>query len=513
MRTKLWTSLLVALTMIIGSFASAQSSKLPTDARFDRPLKIDVRQAGIPLGEYLKLIGTAVGLNVVTQGVDDKAVVNYDFSGKPFRQVWELVVSLNGLDYEMQPNDVIIVGPPSVINLIRKPAAVAATGPGIQRIAYEIQGDPNVMADLIKKEFEGVVVSVIPNSKSLIVSANAEQHTQIRDLLKQVDRPATVLAGVNVVRRVYPLSNTDAVKLAKALQESTDGVVQTDTGATQTTLPGQTGTAATPAAATAASGQQSSKIKIVAEEGSNSLIITGPAEQVKDILDMLPSLDRSQSLVNVNIRMQEITDSAGRDLGIDWSGGIGNFSMNILNGTIRALFDATKSLAGLNIGAALTALETQKLTRRIDDTTLTVLNNGQAKLKRGGRIELNIPGGGGQSISKTLEYGVLITAKPQVSPDGTIRLTLNADVSNLVDPTNININRIDFENRSEETTVSLRPGQSLLLGSLLQTSSSNITQGVPVLSAIPLVGELFKKRSTSANQLQLLVILSANIVK
>jgi type II secretory pathway component GspD/PulD (secretin) len=51
------------------------------------------------------------------------------------------------------------------------------------------------------------------------------------------------------------------------------------------------------------------------------------------------------------------------------------------------------------------------------------------------------------------------------------------------------------------------------MGSLLATSKDSTDQGIPVLSSIPLIGDLFKKTSSSSDQTQLLIVVTANIIK
>jgi type II secretory pathway component GspD/PulD (secretin) len=59
----------------------------------------------------------------------------------------------------------------------------------------------------------------------------------------------------------------------------------------------------------------------------------------------------------------------------------------------------------------------------------------------------------------------------------------------------------------------MQSGQTVLLGSLLATTQDESTTGIPLLSAIPLIGDLFKTRKTNDRQTQLLIVVTANIIK
>lgn len=160
--TKLHRILLLALTVLgfgLGANGFAQgATKLPAGARFDAPVTVEMPSGGLRLETYLRALATSVKLTVIAQGIPD-TTVSYDFSGKPFRQVWELVIALNQLDFELQPNDVIIVGPPSVISLLRPapvtpppppPPPVQTQEPARERRAYLVKSDLGTIQDLLK---------------------------------------------------------------------------------------------------------------------------------------------------------------------------------------------------------------------------------------------------------------------------------------------------------------------------------------------------------------------------
>jgi type IV pilus assembly protein PilQ len=143
---------------------------------------------------------------------------------------------------------------------------------------------------------------------------------------------------------------------------------------------------------------------------------------------------------------------------------------------------------------------------------LTVLNNGTGSIRSGGRIELNIPSTP-QNINKTLTFGVKIDVSPTIAADGSITLDLNAEVSSVQNAANPDPNRIDFTDNVAKSVVRMKSGQTLLLGSLLATTQDVTTTGVPILSAIPLLGDLFKTTKTTDDQKQLLVVITADIIK
>jgi type II secretory pathway component GspD/PulD (secretin) len=558
------------------------ASQLPGDARFDQKKTVDLPPLDLEM--YLKTLGSTVGLQVIGTNLPGiqvslkfkdvpfrqiwnnvLAIYNLDF----ILQSNDLViVGTKEAIAALKPQPPVVVAPPVVeptqeirtytvksdvtairslletqipsikVSTVGNKLVVTATAAQHTRIegllkdldiapaaqpveskpeirTYNIKSDITAIRSLIEAQFPGIKVSNVGNR--LVVTATADQHTRIAALLADADvaPPApTPVAAVAIKTQTIPLSYAKAAKLADVLQKVVNGSVvstSSDTNtaqATSTTLPGATTNAPL------------TGVSVIADETSNSLIISGPATVVDRLLAIIPNLDKPQQLVNVGVRIQEISDAAGRNLGIDWSFGVGNFSGSIISGALNFVLDATRSLAGLNIGAALNALETQRLSKRVNDSTLTVLNNGTGNVKVGGRIEITSQTSSGSGstatsglASRTIPYGVEIQVTPSIAADGNITLETTASVSSVLNPNSTAFERIDFIDRSAKSTVRMRDGQTMLLGSLLQTIEDTSSSGIPFISSIPLLGDAFKKTNSSSEQTQVLIVVTVNVIK
>ena len=179
------------------------------------------------------------------------------------------------------------------------------------------------------------------------------------------------------------------------------------------------------------------------------------------------------------------------------------------------MFNAQKAVSGLNIGAVLDTLETQGLSRRVDDSNLTMLNNSPGKINVGGRIELTFASLDGDIQTRTLEYGVIIEVTPRISSDGRVILEISAEVSDLAVPLADGgiPQRIDFTTREVTSTVTLEPGQTVLLGGLLQNALSTTRSKTPILGSIPIIGSLFSTTNTEEEDTELLLIVSAMVIE
>ncbi len=519
--TKLRNVLLVAFfalsSLVTPAFAQQRiaGDRFPADPRFDQLVTVDIPSTGMDLAQYLRELASLVKLQATTEGVAAKNV-GYNFKSIPFRQVWSLVTSLNNLDYELLPNDVVVVGPAEVVQKFRPAAPVQVTptqtAPAAVLVVktYDIKSNPDNISKALSAQFPSIKIVPVAGTNKVVITATSDQHTDITNLLAQIDL-ATAQAPTDtsrVVQQFYTVSYGKASRIADVIRQLLTGPV-TQTNAAQGTTTTQ-GVAAPNSTVI----QPTPNLSVVADDSSNTLIIRGPEASVASLLALLPQLDRPQQLVNIGVRIQETADSASRNLGVNWTFNAGSMSGSIVGGLLNFVADSTFPLGALNLRAALDALETQGLSRRINDSTLTVVNNGTGSIRSGGRLELTIPAGGNApAVQRTLTFGVKVDVSPTVAADGNITIDVGAEVSSVQNLQAITPDRVTFIDNATKSTVRLKAGQTLLLGSLLSTSQDSTTSGVPILSSIPLLGDLFKTTKISDDQKQLLIVITADIIK
>ena len=109
------------------------------------------------------------------------------------------------------------------------------------------------------------------------------------------------------------------------------------------------------------------------------------------------------------------------------------------------------------------------------------------------------------------DVGLTLTVTPQITRDDTVRLEINQEVSNLTNAASAAGGEITSK-RELSTNVLVRDGHVIMLGGLLENGSGSVNQRVPGLSELPLLGRLFKGRSTNQNQRILLVMLRPRIL-
>ncbi|WP_420595645.1 secretin N-terminal domain-containing protein [Deinococcus sp.] len=432
----------------------------------------------------------------------------------------------------------------ALLSQVDKPAQLQA-GPDIQQAVYPVKGDQKDIATLLGAQYPSLKVTPVGTTGQLVLNGQREQVDAALALLGSVDK--AVASGDAIEQKVFQLINASADELKNVLQDTLERditapaapalvpttAIDANGNATTIVTPNPALPAATTPTTTADSTRPAANAAIIiADKRTNTLIVRGTASQVEQVAALIPSLDQVVPQINVQVRIQEITEDAARTLGLNWKVGFGGFNISSGATGLAASFDPTRALVGgFNLLPTLSALERQTQTKRIYDGSVT-MQSGQrslnasgstanassgaaASIKSGGRLELNIPSVSG-NITKQIDYGInLDFFNPQVSPDGTITLRVRGQVSQpktaITGATLPNL--LDFSNSEAQSIITFKSGQTLLMSGLLGTNETNTTSGVPFLSSLPIIGPAFGEKATSKIQSQLMVVITGTVVK
>jgi pilus assembly protein CpaC len=111
-------------------------------------------------------------------------------------------------------------------------------------------------------------------------------------------------------------------------------------------------------------------------------------------------------------------------------------------------------------------------------------------------------------------FGVIITMRPTVSGDNTILLQIRADITQPDRTFEINLGGalIPGETvRSVDTTINVRPGDTVIMGGLMTNDKRQSTSKVPILGDLPIIGSLFRSRRFENNETELAIFMTPRI--
>ena len=273
---------------------------------------------------------------------------------------------------------------------------------------------------------------------------------------------------------------------------------------------------------------EGAEVRVVADEENNSLMIYSTGMQYKTIKAAVEKLDVPPTQVLIEASIVEVTLNDALKYGLEWTfnnqlggsdySGIGvisdgNFNFGGAEGAVAQLaqgFSYTVS-GGNGVVAVLKALATESLVNVISTPSVMVLDNNVATIQVGDQVPINsgstiAPGGNTIQNVSYKDTGVQLTVRPSVNAGGLVTLDV---LQTVTDVGNIDVtgNR-RFLERSIESRVAVRSGESVVLGGLIRENAANNENGVPWLHKAPIIGPLFGTTEKTRDRTELLVILT-----
>ena len=304
------------------------------------------------------------------------------------------------------------------------------------------------------------------------------------------------------------------------------------------------------------SNQPSTGGQIQADPTTNSLIITAPEPLYRQLRTVIDQLDGRRAQVLVESLIVEVTASKLAEFGIQWQGILGKqgdgtvgvigtnsgqAGANILNITAAL---ATRNVAGLTgtgglgngmnvglapringqyyLGALANFLQNSGDANVLSTPNLMTLDNEEARIIIGDNVPFvtgsyaNTGGNGSVNPFQTVErkdVGLMLKVRPQISENGTVKMSIYQEVSKIDRSTLGNANGPTTSKRSIESNVVVDDGNIIVIGGLLEDSYSQGQDKVPVMGDLPVVGGLFRSETRSRNKTNLMVFLRPVVVR
>jgi general secretion pathway protein D len=439
-----------------------------------------------------------------------------------------------------------------------------ATGVEVLRLRHAIAGDLAPMVQRLiesgaaaapaaqgqsDNSFKTTVIPEVRTNSLIVRAANPARLALVRSLVDQLDQPSASGAGAasGNIHVVY-LKNADATKLATTLRAAIAGEARSGAAASSTTLgnPAAAGAGAT-AGGASPSAQPSTGGQIQADPATNALIITAPEPQYRQLRSVIDMLDQRRAQVFVESLIAEVSADKAAEFGVQWMSGTGtngslvgllgtNFAVggtNLLTLAAGAASGNYTASTGLNLavgaqrngalalGALARFLQSNGDANVLSTPNLLTLDNEEAKIVIGQNVPF-VTGSYAAAAAGTTnpfttierkDVGLTLRVRPQISENGTIKMQVYQEVSN-VDAKSIGSkDGLITNKRSIETNVLVDDGSIVVLGGLLQDDTSTSQEKVPGLGDIPLFGNLFKSEVRSRKKTNLMVFLRPVVVR
>ncbi len=174
----------------------------------------------------------------------------------------------------------------------------------------------------------------------------------------------------------------------------------------------------------------------------------------------------------------------------------------------------------INLGMLIQALEQRNLVQILAEPNVLAENGKEASFLAGGEFPFPVVQGatGGVPVVTVQfrEYGVKLSFTPVINPEGLIHLKVKPEVSSLDYTNALTIQGFTIPSlatRSVESEMILRDGQSFMIAGLVNNQVVEQFSKIPGLGDLPLLGKLFKSRSISKSQDELLILVTPHVVR
>ncbi len=270
------------------------------------------------------------------------------------------------------------------------------------------------------------------------------------------------------------------------------------------------------------------EVTVVAEETTNTLLLSASPRYFKTIADLIKELDEPPPQVLIQVLLAEITLDDETDVGFDWNyqGESGSRTYNAsTNFGVEAGIDTAGgfnlSVTGSDLSFFFRALKSQGRLNVLQRPQIVAVDNQAAEIRVGQRVPFITNSritDNGDTIN-TVQYqdvSIGLSVTPRINPDGFVKLDVDQKIESLstssVEITK-GVNAVIVNSRQATTTVTVQNGHTILIGGLITTEVEDRESKVPVLGDVPLVGNLFKSVTKKKKRTELLIVLTPRVLR
>jgi general secretion pathway protein D len=270
---------------------------------------------------------------------------------------------------------------------------------------------------------------------------------------------------------------------------------------------------------------QDLEARIIPDDVNNALVIMARPATWRMIEDALRKLDVVPLQVMIEATIAEVTLNDDLRYGVQsfFSKGSSTFTLSdTATSAIASTFPGFSYVYDQgNIKAILDALDSVTDIRVVSSPQVLVLDNRTAELQVGDQVPISTQ----QSISNTdpdaptvnsvelRDTGVVLRVTPRVNASGVVNLEIDQEESSAVSTTTSGIDSPTIQQRRLRSTVVVNSGETIALGGLIRDTQTDSVSGIPLLSSIPILGNLFGATEETGRRTELLVLITPRVIR
>jgi type II secretory pathway component GspD/PulD (secretin) len=376
-------------------------------------------------------------------------------------------------------------------------------------------------------------ISVFGPGNLLLVIDSGVNIANVQSVIDAIDKPSESRGSINI----YFLENADATELSKVLET----VIKS----------AQTQPQKQPSVASAF--ESVSGITITADKASNALVIVASPSDYQNILPIIKNLDKRRRQVFVEVMIAEISVNKLLTLGTKWraavrSGGepvfvagVGTVDQSTISSIVTGLTGltmggmgnyftipqnfisgATSDVTAPGIAVLFSLSDFRDAVNVLSTPQILTSDNKEAQILVGENVPFISSRQQDVTTANTVlnnitrqDVGIQLKITPQISEGDYIKLDIYQEISALLagqSDTILTSVGPTITKRSTKTSVVAKDRQTVVIGGLMQDREEETTEKAPFFGDLPLIGWLFKYKTTSKTKTNLLVFLTPHVV-
>ena len=291
--------------------------------------------------------------------------------------------------------------------------------------------------------------------------------------------------------------------------------------------------------------------KVIADDNSNSLIITDTRSKIGNLTDFVRGLDIRTPQVSIKAKIVFVDRTDIEELGIKYDlgtnnqffnqlvqrqdpnkdpgimykpevnivdlggnsvSGIGNANGTIIGSALDLVFST--AFGGFTLTSFLSALERQDLSDIQAEPVITTLDNRKADILVGEETPVRVVDAGGTGTATATvqfkETGIRLTVTPHVTSNRQIAMELHTERSAIQEVTATDLGFV-FSTQRADNQLLVNDGETAVIGGLTVTEVTKSRSGIPLLGSLPIVGKLFSFDSDTENRRDLIILVTPRI--
>ena len=376
-------------------------------------------------------------------------------------------------------------------------------------VAVDQPGAIGTDLTLVPDQRQALSITVDSRTNSLLVSGTPTYLDLVTDVVAKLDAEEANERETFV----YPLRNAQAAEIARVVSE----FVAEDQRKLIQTL----GSEQLPSA----SRLLEREVTIVGEDKSNTVLVNASPRYREKVMEMIRGLDVDPPQVMIQVLLAEITLDNNDEMGVTLNEKVGTIpikaGLGLAGSLVGSLTDATYNISAQDLNFTLTALQSQRRFNLLANPSITVANNEQGRIQVGKTIRIpesiaTFDTGIQNAAVVAEEIGTILNVLPSINPDGFVRLQIEPQISELSQETtdvSTDYQAPVIVRRTANTTVTVRDGETVVIGGLIRTIFERKDEKVPFFGDIPLIGGLFRNEVMQASRTELLIVLTPHVIQ